>query len=163
MRYVISLILVLAALWLAVSGVYKPPLLLLGAGSVALVVWLSLRMRVVGVEHNPVLFAWRLPLYWIWLVWQIVLANIHVARRVLDPRGIRPAVIRVPAPHESPVARVTYGNSITLTPGTVTLHLGPGELTVHALDGHSASGLQEGAMARRITWLEGARLTGESS
>lgn len=163
MQYIISLILVLTALWLAISGVYKPPLLLLGAGSVALVVWLSLRMRVVGVEHNPVLFSWRLPLYWIWLVWQIVLANIHVARRVLDPGGIRPAVIRVPAPHGSPVARVTYGNSITLTPGTVTLHLGPDELTVHALDSHSASGLQEGTMARRIGWLEAAPIARERS
>lgn len=161
MRYIISLILVLTALWLAVSGVYKPPLLLLGAGSVALVVWLSLRMDVVGVEHNPVLFSWRLPLYWIWLVWQIVRANVHVARRVLDPGGIRPVVIRVPAPHNSPVARVTYGNSITLTPGTVTLHLNRDGLTVHALDSHSATGLQEGAMDRRISWLEGTRKTRE--
>lgn len=155
MRYTISLIGILAALWLAVSGVYKTPLLLLGAASIALVTWTSLRMRVVGVEHNPLLFSWRLPVYWAWLGWQIVLANVHVARRVLDPGGVRPAVIHLPAPHRSPVAGVAYGNSITLTPGTVTLFLDGVGLTVHALDDHSAAGLEEGAMARHIDWLEG--------
>lgn len=155
MRYTISLVLVLAALWLAVSGVYKPPLLLLGAASIILVTWVSRRMRVVGAEHNPLLFSWRLPVYWVWLVWQIVLANIHVARRVLDPTRLRPAVIRVPAPHRTAVADVAYGNSVTLTPGTVTLFLNAEELTVHALDDHSAAGLKEGAMARHISWLEG--------
>lgn len=163
MRYTISLVLVLAALWLAVSGVYKPPLLLLGAASAALVTWLSLRMDVVGAEHNPLLFSWRLPVYWAWLVWQIALANVHVARRVLDPEGLRPAVVRVPVPHRTAVARVTYGNSVTLTPGTVSLHLSVDRLTVHALDGHSAAGLEDGAMARRIGWLEGSRTKKERS
>lgn len=155
MRYIISLIGILTALWLAVSGVYKTPLLLLGAASIALVTWMSLRMRVVGVEHNPLLFSWRLPVYWVWLGWQIVLANIHVARRVLDPSRVRPTVIHLPAPQRSPVAGVAYGNSITLTPGTVTLFLDADGLTVHALDDHSAAGLEEGAMARHIGWLEG--------
>jgi multicomponent Na+:H+ antiporter subunit E len=163
MRYIISLLLVLAALWLAISGVYKPPILILGAASVALVTWLSLRMHVVGAEHNPVLFSWRLPLYWIWLVWQIVLANLHVARRVLNPDGLRPAVIRVPATQRTPVGRVTYANSVTLTPGTVSLELTPDTLTVHALDAHSADGLREGAMARRINWLEGGTQEGHKS
>jgi multicomponent Na+:H+ antiporter subunit E len=155
MRYNISLALILAALWLAVSGVYKPPLLVLGAGSVALVVWLSCRMHVVGVEHNPVLFSWRLPVYWAWLVWQIALANLHVARRVLSPGGVRPELVSVPVSLRTAVGRVTYGNSVTLTPGTVTLDLGRDRLTAHALDGHSAAGLRDGAMARRLAWLEG--------
>lgn len=156
MRYTVSLTLILVALWLAVSGVYKPPLLLLGAASVALVVWLSRRMQVIGAEHNPLLFSWRLPVYWIWLLWQIILANIHVAQRVLAPDGVRPTVIRVPVPHDTAVGRATYANSVTLTPGTVTLLLSPDSLTVHALDAHSADGLSDGKMARRIKWLEGA-------
>lgn len=163
MRYITTLVLVLAALWLAVSGVYKPPLLILGAASVGLVVWLSLRMHVVGIEHDPLLFSWRLPVYWAWLLWQILLANVHVARRVLDPAALRPAVIRVPAPHGTAVGRVTYANSITLTPGTVTLLLGPDSLSVHALDDHSAAGLKEGKLSRRISWLEGAAPGGEPS
>ena len=156
MRYILALTFILAALWLAVSGVYKPLILLLGAGSIALVVWLSLRMEVVGVEHNPVLFSWRLPLYWGWLVWQIFLANIHVARLIFSPGHIRPRIMTVPAPHDTPVARVTYANSVTLTPGTVSLLLTEQELTVHALDTVSAKGLAEGTMAKRVAWLEGS-------
>lgn len=157
MRYVISLALILAALWLAVSGVYKPPILLFGLGSVALVVWLSLRMRVVGIEHNPILFSWRLPVYWAWLLWQIVSANLNVARRVFNPGSICPHVLRLSVPHHSAVAKVTYANSVTLTPGTVSLRLDEKSLVVHALDEVSAEGLMSGEMAERITWLEGDR------
>lgn len=157
MRYVISLTLILAALWLAVSGVYKPLILSLGAGSVAFVVWLSLRMRIVGPEHNPVVFSWRLPVYWMWLVWQIIVANLNVTRRVLNPRSIQPRVLRISVPHHSAVAKVTYANSVTLTPGTVSLLLDERSLLVHALDEESAEGLMSGEMADRISWLEGER------
>jgi len=155
MRYTISLVLILTVLWLAVSGVYKPPLLILGAASVALVAWLSRRMHVVGAEHNPALYSWRLPAYWLWLLGQIMLANLHVARRVLDPSGVRPTLVHMPVTLATRVGRVTYGNSVTLTPGTVTLDLGRDSLTAHALDEHSAAGLREGTIARHIAWLEG--------
>lgn len=155
MRYLISLALILAALWLAVSGVYKIPILLFGAGSIVLVLWLSRRMDVVGVEHNPMLFSWRLPMYWAWLMWQVAIANFNVARRVLVPASIRPQVLRISVPMRSPVAKVTYANSVTLTPGTVSLELTDKVLVVHALDDVSAEGLMSGDMADRIAWLEG--------
>lgn len=157
MRYVVSLFVLLAILWLAVSGVYKPLILMLGAGSVALVVWLSHRMDVVGVEHNPVLFSWRLPVYWAWLLWQIMMANVNVARAVLSPSRISPRLVRVPVGYKSAVSKVTYGNSVTLTPGTVTLLLTDRELTAHALDQKSAEGLEMGEMDRWIEWLESGR------
>jgi len=157
MRYVISLTLLLAFLWLAISGVYKPLLFILGGGSVALVVWLSLRMDVVGLEHNPVLYSWRLPIYWGWLMGQIVLANLVVARRVIFPSGISPRMVTVPVPHRTAVAKVTYANSCTLTPGTVSLHLTEDELTAHALDAGSAEELKSGSMAEWVGWLEGGR------
>ncbi len=154
MRYVLSLSLVLIALWLAISGVYKPPILLLGLASVGLVAWLSLRMEVVGVEHNPILYSWRLPIYWTWLVWQILLANFNVARLALNPASIRPQIIKVSVPQHSAVAKVTYANSCTLTPGTVALYLSDQQLTAHALDQKSADELRSGSMARKILWLE---------
>lgn len=161
MRYTISLSLILAALWLGVSGVYKPPILMFAALSIALVIWLAQRMKVVGIEHNPMLFSWRLPLYWAWLVWQIVLANLHLARRVLAPQHINPRIIRIPLEHQSAVAKVTYANSITLTPGTVTLDMGERELLIHALDAESAEGLFSGEMADCVTWLESGRRGGD--
>jgi len=155
MRYVISLILILSALWLAISGVYKPLLFILGAASVGLVTWLSVRMDVVGQEHNPVLYSWRLFRYWNWLVVQILKSNIHVAKLALTPARIQPQLLTVPVPHQDEVAKVTYANSCTLTPGTVALQLRSDELLVHALDDASAADLRSGEMADRISWLEG--------
>ena len=158
MRYLLSLALMLALLWLGISGVYKPLLFALGAGSVAFVVWMSRRMDVVGVEHNPVLYSWRLPLYWAWLVWEIIKANFAVARAALAPAGhVRPQVVRVPVRLTNPIAKVTYANSITLTPGTVTLLLEPDWIEAHALLDSTARDLESGAMERKIAWLENAR------
>jgi len=155
MRYLISLAIVLALLWLGISGVYKPLLFALGAGSVAFVVWMSKRMDVVGVEHNPILYSWRLPVYWLWLLWEIVKSNVDVARAALTPHGhVLPTIIKVPMNLGSAVGKVTYANSVTLTPGTVTLLLEDDFLEVHALLESSASGLRSGAMERKIAWLE---------
>lgn len=158
MRYAFSLALVLALLWLAISGVYKPLLFLLGTGSVAFVVWLSRRMDVVGVEHNPILYSWRLPVYWGWLLKEIVKSNFDVARAVLTPDSrVDPQVIRLPVELSSPVAKVTYANSITLTPGTVTLLLEDDWIEVHTLTRASAEGLESRTMERKIAWLENLR------
>ena len=157
MRYAASLATVLVLLWLGLSGVYKPLILGLGAASIALVVWISRRMDVVGVEHDPTVYSWRLPAYWGWLLWQIIVANFEVAACVLQPSRVRPQVVRVPVPPRTAVGKVTYGNSVTLTPGTVTLLLEPDQLTAHALHPGSAEGLESGAMAKRILWLEAGR------
>lgn len=155
MRYLFSLAVVLALLWLGISGVYKPLLFVLGAGSVAFVVWMSRRMDVVGVEHNPVLYSWRLPVYWLWLLWEIAKSNVEVARAALAPHGqVHPTIIRVPMNLGSAVGKVTYANSITLTPGTVTLLLEDDYLEVHALLESSAASLRSGTMERKIAWLE---------
>lgn len=155
MRYAISLAIVLALLWLAVSGVYKPLMFALGAGSVVFVVWLSRRMDVVGVEHNPILYSWRLPAYWGWLLKEIVQSNFDVARAVLSPATrLDPQVVRLPMDLASPVGKVTYANSITLTPGTVTLLLEDESIEVHALTRNSADGLRSRVMERKIAWLE---------
>jgi len=163
MPYMISLALLMALLWLGLSGLFKPVVLALGVASIVLAVWLARRMDVVGVEHNPVLFSWRLPLYWAWLIREIIVANLNVARLVLSPRRIEPRVIHVPVPHRSAVAKVAYANSVTLTPGTVSLHLSRDELTVHALDAQSAAGIESGDMAHRIQWLEAGRETSEKT
>lgn len=155
MRYAAALTIVLALLWLAISGVYKPLLFMMGAGSVSFVVWLSLRMDVVGVEHNPVLYSWRLPAYWLWLLKEIVKSNVDVARAVLSPaRHVHPRVVRVPMELDSAIGKVAYANSITLTPGTVTLLLEDDSVEVHALTREAAEGLESRAMERRVRWLE---------
>lgn len=157
MRYFFALATVLALLWLGMSGVYKPVVLLLGVASVALVVWLTERMEVLGAEHDPGTLSWRLPIYWGWLVWQIILANVMVARAVINPKLMKPSMMRVPADTRSRVGLVTFGNSITLTPGTVTTELsdGSGDIEVHALLEEAAKDLGEGEMLKKVQWLEG--------
>ena len=154
MRYLMALAICLAALWLALSGLFKPLLLALGALSIALVLWLARRMEVVGAEHDPVQFSWRLFLYWAWLLWQIVQANIDVARCVLRPATIHPRLVRTPVPELSAIGRVTYANSITLTPGTVTLDAEGECFSVHALHAGPAQELRSGEMAAWVRWLE---------
>lgn len=155
MRYLFSLAIVLSLLWLGMSGVYKPLMYILGASSVVFVVWMSRRMDVVGVEHNPVLYSWRLPIYWLWLLWEIVKSNIDVAHAALSPgRLVRPRVLKLPVQLDSAVGKVTYANSITLTPGTVTLLLEDDHVEVHALLERSAASLESGEMERKIAWLE---------
>ncbi|MEM7052961.1 MAG: Na+/H+ antiporter subunit E [Pseudomonadota bacterium] len=157
MRYLLSLALILALLWLGISGVYKPLLFMLGAGSVLFVVWLSKRMDVVGVEHNPIIYSWRLPVYWAWLTWQIIIANVQVAAAALKPgNSVRPQIVEVPVHCQSAVGNVTYANSVTLTPGTVTLLLERNMLQAHALLDASAESLKSGEMERWVEWLEGS-------
>lgn len=153
-RYLTGLGLILAALWLALSGVYKPLMLGLGMASTGLVLWLTRRMEIVGAEHDAVVFSWRLPVYWGWLVGQIISANIDVIRCILDPSRVAPQTLDVAEPDTTSIGVVTYGNSITLTPGTVTLDTAPGRLTVHALQPASADELRSGQMAAWVRWLD---------
>jgi multicomponent Na+:H+ antiporter subunit E len=156
MRNTFLLIFLLALLWLAISGVYKPVVLALGVGSVLLVTWLALRMEVVGDEHNPLLFAWRLPLFWLWALAEIVRSNLHVARLIFNPDDISPRIVTTDVPFKSSLGKVVYGNTCTLTPGTVTLMLSREKLVAHALDAASAEALVSGKLARKVRWLEGS-------
>ncbi|MCG8557754.1 MAG: Na+/H+ antiporter subunit E [Proteobacteria bacterium] len=145
--------------WVTWSGHYSlDHRFILGSGiaSSLAVVLLALRMRLIDDENPPYQVSWRSLLYAPWLLWQVVIANIDVARAVLDPSLLRRRLIRVKASQRSELGYVIYANSITLTPGTVTLDLRDGELLVHAVTTNAAEGLQTGAMDRMVSWLEGS-------
>jgi multicomponent Na+:H+ antiporter subunit E len=145
----------LMLVWLLLSGHFDPVLVSYGVLSCALVVALTAHLRILDGESLPTQLGIRPFLYLPWLFKEIVLSNIAVARVILDPRlPIRPRMLRVPASQRTEVAQVIYANSITLTPGTVTLDVRDGELLVHALTDASAAGLLTGEMDRRVTRLE---------
>jgi multicomponent Na+:H+ antiporter subunit E len=101
---------------------------------------------------------WRLLAYVPWILREIWLANLQVVKLVLDPQlPIDPVLVRVPARFSSDLARTVFANSITLTPGTITIEAGPDEFLVHALTRTAADDLVAGAMARRV-----GRVFGES-
>ena len=149
-----ALSVVLAAAWLLWSGLYKPLLLALGAFSCALVVYVSLRMRLFEYSFFTLKFGWRLLGYWAWLAKEIVKSSLQVTRAVLSPGlEISPTVAEVDAQSRNPVDIATLGNCITLTPGTLTMRIRDGRLIVHALTREGAEDVLKGEMNRRVAAL----------
>ncbi len=157
MLHAASLAVALSVLWLLLSGHFTEPLLLgLGLASVITVVFIAHRMDLADREGHPVHLSWRALIYWPWLIKEIVMANIEVAKAIArTSMDIEPTVIRLRASQASELGRVIYANSITLTPGTVTIDLEGDELTVHALTRGSKEGLETGEMDRRVTAMAG--------
>ncbi len=155
MRHTIYLSIALAAVWLLNSGHYNFLLLGLGALSIALVVWIAHKMDVVDHEGQPINATMKMPVYFAWLLKEILLSNIDVVKRIwLSPGSISPTVGTLKISQKDDMGRVIYANSITLTPGTVTLDLQDDEVTVHALTEEGLSELSKGEMDRRVSQLE---------
>ena len=156
MLHTISLGSTLFALWLLLSGYLEMWLLALGLGSTALMVIIANRMDVIDHEGHPVHMTWRLTMYLPWLAWELVKSNIDIARVILHPKlPIQPMVIKIKGSQVTELGYVTYANSITLTPGTVTIFIDGDEFTVHSLTPVAMEGLMDGEMDRRVTALEG--------
>ena len=152
----VNLVLVMYANWLLFSGHYDRLLLSLGFASTLVAVAIALRMDIVDRETYPVPLNLRALTYWLWLAGEVIKANLDVARRILSPSlPISPNVVLVKASQRTDLGRVTYGNSITLTPGTITIDLEGDTLEVHALTRKAAEVLQLGEMDRRVTEMEG--------
>ena len=156
MLHAISLSAVLFGTWLLLSGYFTPLLISFGVLSLAIVVGIAWRMDVIDHESHPIHLTWRLPAYWIWLLIEIIKANFDVAKTILDiGEPASPNVVTVKPSQRTELGQVIYANSITLTPGTISIELENGEITVHALTQGSASDLNTGVMDRRVTRLEG--------
>lgn len=151
-----SLAVFLSLLWLLLSGHWSDPLLLgLGAASVLLVVFIARREEVADREGYPVHLVPRAVLYWPWLLKEIVVANIDVAKAILrSPMAIAPTVFTVTGSQKSELGRVIYANSITLTPGTITTRVDGDHLQIHSLTWIDVDGREEDEMDRRCTWVE---------
>jgi multicomponent Na+:H+ antiporter subunit E len=174
----------LFAFWLILSDHGDLKSWLMGAASCALVVAVSgdRPLRVGGrdtdfgislTSFSPL----RFVRYALWLLKEVVEANLHVARVVIDPRlPIEPRLLRFRVGFRNAIPQVVLAHSITLTPGTVTIDLDDeGAYLVHALVPSSADAVVSGAMQRgiaaafgedagpppEITWLDSVQATGE--
>jgi multicomponent Na+:H+ antiporter subunit E len=146
----------LMAVWLLLSGHYNATLITYGVLSCLGVVALVAHLKILDEEALPAHLTLRAFLYIPWLFKEIVLSNLAVAKVILDPKlPIHPRILRIDASQETDVGQVIYANSITLTPGTVTLDVRHGKFLVHALTTDSAEGLLSGEMDRRVSILEG--------
>ncbi len=151
----------LFGLWVALSGQTGVEFLVIGAVAAAAAIGFSellFRGSHEGLfAPSPARVSWyarttlRFFLYLPWLAYQIVVSNIHVAYLVLHPRlPIDPSLVEFDTTLRSEAGQVALAQSITLTPGTVTVDASNGRFLVHCLSRRSRAGLAEGTLQRRI-------------
>lgn len=156
MRYV-SLAGFLFAFWIALSGHYTAFLVTVGAVSAVLCMLAAVRMRTADAEGHPIEFFAGAITYLPWLIAEIAKSAWSVTKVILDPRlPISPTMTVVPASQKSTTGVAAYANSITLTPGTITVGVDGKQLVVHALIKDGALDLEAGGMDRRVSQFEGA-------
>lgn len=151
----IFIFLVLAGMWVAFSGLFKPLLLFFGLLSIILVMYLLKRMNLLSNKKNRSFRLFGLILYFFWLFFEILKSNYNLVLMILKPRSkVNQKLINVKYSQKSDVGQVIFANSITLTPGTVTVELDEKNFQVHVLDYNDKTigNLQE--MNERVTNLE---------
>lgn len=152
----LSVFLALFCLWILLSGFFTPFLLAAGAGCSAAVLYFAHHMKVIDRAGHPVMYTWRVLIsYWPWLIKEIFKSAWDVTCRVLSPSlPISPTLKRFTPSQQSEMGIVIHANSITLTPGTISIEVGRGEFLVHALTREGAEGLAGSEMDRRVSELE---------
>lgn len=156
MAHVITLCAAVFGLWLLLSGHYTPLFFFLGGVSTAVSVWFALRMEIADQEGVPVVHVGpRLVTYIPWLIWEVFRSNVAVAAIVLSPAmRINPIVTHFRAKQRTVLGRVIMANSVTMTPGTITVAVTGDVLHIHALYRSAVDGIEEGPMNRRVAALE---------
>ena len=153
--YRLFVFILLMGTWVAFSGFFAPIHLSLGVISSAFVTWISADFlfpaREVPVSRR-VGQGFRLVTYLVWLLWQVVLSNLHLLRLTLGPGGmaeVKPSIVQFKTGLRTDFEKFLLANSITLTPGTVTMKILGDDFYVHAISEAAAAGL-DGEMVRRI-------------
>jgi multicomponent Na+:H+ antiporter subunit E len=163
-KHFIALAVILLAFWVLLSGKLETKYLIMGVGTSLLTTWVTLPLlRVPSENQKEYFYAFDFPYskyayYWLYLVKEIVKASIDVAKVVLNPKlPISPHVVQFTRPMVNPLAHVTLANSITLTPGTITMDIDEGVYTIHALTEGAADGLEDGQgeMMQRVSHIFG--------
>ncbi len=153
-RRAVVLFLLLIAAWLLWSGLYKPLLLGLGLFSCVLTIYVTRRMQYFSTDVFALRFGVRLLTYWVWLAKEVVKSSLDVARIILTPSlPISPTVVKIHPHAKQPVDQAILANSITLTPGTLSLDVHNDVITVHALTREGAVEVGKGEMDRRVSRL----------
>lgn len=140
--------------WLLLSGFFDAFHLTAGVICSAIVALISHDLLVKEKGNKMLLKSFKFVIYIGWELWQIIVANFDVAYRVLHPKmPIDPLIIEFDTSLRSDFALVTLANSITLTPGTITILVEPekGKFWVHAIAKKPADALMvDKTMQRKV-------------
>jgi multicomponent Na+:H+ antiporter subunit E len=143
---------IMMGFWILLSGKFDLFHLTLGVISSALVAFLSTDLLMYKEGKNRLSTAVRFLLYLPWLLYQIVLSTLHVTFLALHPKmhdQIDPTIVTFKTKLKSNLAKVALANSITLTPGTITIRIEDQVFYVHAISRKAAAGLP-GEMEERL-------------
>ena len=138
------------------SGHYSILIITLGIISCAFCVYLAKRGNLIDDEGLPIFFIPRLSNYLIWLFKEILKSNLNTAKVIINGK-VEPETFTIKASQVTDVAKVTYANSITLTPGTVTTKMQKEVFEVHALNSDFGNDVRTNEMDKKVTWLEGKK------
>lgn len=146
--------LILFMLWIVFSGRFDGFHLTMGLISSAIVAAISGELMFTSSRPRGILRLWfRLGGYIPWLIYQVFLANLHVMYLVFHPKMmelINPQIIEFESRLKGDYSRTTFANSITLTPGTITVNATTlGLFSVHCINDRSGQALP-GEMEERI-------------
>lgn len=152
---------VLQTLWFILSAIFEHKFILFGVLSSMLIsLYCVNAFRIEGLKTEKTYFIlhvnpFRFFAYFGWLLKEIAVSAATVSCVIFSGRkALHPHVVWFKADYDNPAARALLANSITLTPGTVTIDIGEdGVFSVHALNKHFAEGLLEGTMQRKIAAL----------
>lgn len=156
--------LALFGVWFAFSGHTEIEFLVMGGiaavAGTAVTHWLFTGDQELRFRHSPYPPGWfvrgffRFMLYTPWLLWEIVLANLYVAYLVLHPRlPVQPSLVQFETSLHSESAQILLAQSITLTPGTVTVDVSEGVFMVHCLSVKSREGMEDGSIQRKVAGI----------
>jgi len=158
MKYIVTF-LILFVNWLIWSGMFDSFHMSLGVISCSVVTFMShdLFFGSGKFHFRHITEFIRFLLYIPWLLYQIILANIHVAYLVLHPKmPIEPSILTFETILKKDISLVTFANSITLTPGTITMDIQDGKyFVIHCISRKVADDLLSGEMERKISRIFG--------
>jgi len=153
--------------WIILSGRWETKYLVIGAVCALLVTYLtqdltysdgSGRRSQTRKAHFLLAGVGRFVLYLFWLLWSVLQANLQVAYLVLHPKmPIQPGLLRLRTKLRNRAGHVILANSITLTPGTITVDFDDGTYSVHALAPSAAQDLLEAKMQSKLERIFGER------
>tara|TARA_B100001778_G_scaffold163149_1_gene134024 strand:+ start:3372 stop:3899 length:528 start_codon:yes stop_codon:yes gene_type:complete len=142
--------------WFILSGLTSPLMIFLGLLSAAFVMYIVNKMDLIDHEismHNFDIT--NLTLYFFWLIKEITISNLKVCFYIINPKkDTAPEIIKIKSTQKSDLAHVLYANSITLTPGTVTLDVDNETFTVHVLDKTFKDSLLSNTMNSKVMHTE---------
>lgn len=149
--------------WLLITASLEPKFLIMGLVSTVVVAWMCMPIFMLhNQSHTKKYFMLgfspiKLLLYTIWLMKELVLANVDVAKAALKKDlPIEPKILYFQCHYDNPLALTVLANSITLTPGTITVNVSHKNVyTIHALTPGAAQGIMDGAMLKKVAELLG--------